>query len=446
LTQRVAVRARKLGIFDIGLLVMGSVIGSGIFRTPSVVAQRIPAPLLIVVAWFVGGLIALFGAFVLGELGARCSREGGAYAYLRLAFHPVVAFAYGWTSLLASFSGGLAAAAVLFAGYFLSSTALSASPTVVAIVTLALLVLVNAFGVRAGSNVQHVLTLLKLLALAAVVVAAFAVPANHHLQLSRVAGSPAGVTLAFGLAMIPVLFSYAGALVANFMSDEVHDPPKTLPTGLWVGMAGVALLYVLVNAGCLRALGVDGLARSMVPVSAVLQEATGSIGARLTSIAIAVATLGFLSNRMLTVPRMYRSMADDGLFFRWVGWIDPRTRVPVVAIALQGIAAIVIALSGDFNQILNFVVSLVYLFNGLLALALFVLRARDGAGGPTQAGGFRVPGHPVTTGIYLVASWSIAIVTYVSDPRSGLIGLGIVLSAIPIYAVWSRSGARKLQA
>jgi len=445
LKQRIAVRARKLGIFDIALLVMGSVIGSGIFRTPAVVAQRIPAPVLIIVAWLVGGLIALFGAFILGELGARCSREGGAYAYLRVAFHPVVAFAYGWTSLLASFSGGLAAAAVLFAGYFLSSTALSAPPTLVAIVTLATLVLVNSFGVRAGSNVQHVLTLLKLLALAAVVVAAFVVPANHHLQLSHVAGSPEGVTLAFGVAMIPVLFSYAGALVANFMSDEVHEPSKTLPTGLWVGMAGVALLYVLVNAGCLRALGVDGLARSTVPVSAVLQEATGSIGARLTSIAIAVATLGFLSNRMLTVPRMYRSMADDGLFFRWVGWIDPRTRVPVIAIALQGIAAIVIALSGDFNQILNFVVTLVYLFNGLLALALFVLRARDGANGSTQAGGFRVPGHPVTTGIYLIASWSIAIVTYVTDPRSGLIGLAIVLSAIPIYALWSRS-AKKLEA
>jgi basic amino acid/polyamine antiporter, APA family len=438
------VRARKLGIFDIALLVMGSVIGSGIFRTPANVAQRIPSPILIFAAWVLGGAIALFGAFVLGELGARSSRDGGAYAYLRDAFHPVVAFAYGWTSLLASFSGGLAAAAILFAGYFLSSTSLSAPPVLVAIVTLALLVLVNSFGVRAGSSVQHILTVLKLLALAAVVIAAFVVPPHPNLQLAKLAGSPVHVGLAFGIAMIPILFSYAGALVANFMSTEVHDPPKTLPTGLWLGMAGVAILYVLVNTGCLRALGVDGLARSTVPISAVLQEATGSIGARLTSIAIAIATLGFLSNRMLTVPRMYRSMADDGLFFRWVGWIDPRTRVPVIAIALQGIAAIVIALSGDFNQILNFVVSLVYLFNGLLGLALFVVRARDAAGDRKENVGFRVPGHPVTTAIYLVASWSIAIVTYVTDPRDGLFGLAIVLSAIPAYVLWSRSNARKM--
>jgi APA family basic amino acid/polyamine antiporter len=434
---------RRLGLFDVVLLVIGSVIGSGIFRTPAVVAQRLHIPGLTIAAWLTGGIVALFGAFILGELSARCPQDGGAYAYLRDAFHPVVAFAYGWTSLLASFSGGLAAAAVLFAGYFIASTGISIAPALVAAAALAALVLVNSLGMRQGSNLQSGLTLLKVVALVAFVIAAFVVHPNEHRQLGANAGASAGIAAAFGLAMVPILFSYNGALVANFMSAEAKDARRTLPLGLWLGIAGVAVLYVLVNVGCLRVLGVDGLARTPVPFAAVLNVATGSIGARLTSVIIAITALGFMSNRMLTVPRLYRAMAEDRLFFRWVGRLDPRTHVPVVAIALQGAVAILIALLRDYEHILNYVVSTFYLFNGLLALALFVIRARDRRAGSTQPAGFRVPGHPVTTSVYLVASWGVTIATYVAEPRDGLVGLAIVLSAVPAYALWARAGAGK---
>jgi basic amino acid/polyamine antiporter, APA family len=423
------------------LLVMGSVIGSGIFRTPAVVAQRIQVPALDLAAWLAGGIVTLFGAFVLGELAARHPDGCGVYAYLRDAFHPIVAFAYGWVALLGSFTGGLAAAAVLFAGYFLSLTGLEAAPALVATVALAVLALINLLGVREGSNIQGVLTVLKIAALGGLVAVAFALHPSAHRQLAGGAASPLGVAAAFGVAMIPILFTYNGAVVANFMSVEARHVARTLPFGLCVGMASVAVLYVLVNAACIRTLGIDGLARTAVPVSAVLQVAVGPTGARLASLIVAVTTLGFMSNRMLTVPRLYHAMAQDGLFFRAVAWVNPRTRVPVVAIALQAIVAIAIACSGDYDRILNYVVSTFYIFNGLFALALFVIRARDRRAWPVAADAFRVPWHPISTAIYLVASWGVAIATCVAYPRDGLVGLAIVLSAVPAYALWARHGA-----
>jgi APA family basic amino acid/polyamine antiporter len=433
---------RRLGVADVTLLVVGSVIGSGIFRTPAVVAGRLHSAPAILAAWATGGAIALFGAFVLGELGAR-RPEGGAYAYLREAFHPVVAFAYGWTAMLASFTGGLAAAAVLFAGYFVSLTGWHVSASVVAVAALVALAIVNCFGVREGSNVQNALTALKAGALVALVVAAATL--HGPIDSSSVTIAPLNETAGFALAMIPVLFAYNGAVVANFMTAEAKRVVQTLPRGLWVGMLAVALLYVLVNAGCIHALGIAGLARTTVPVSDVLRMAAGSDGARLASLAIAIATLGFMSNRMLTVPRLYHAMADDGLFFRSVAWVDPRTGAPVVAIALQAVLGAIIALSGSYDHILNYVVSTFYVFNGLLALALFVLCTRDRHAN-TQAPQFRVPWHPVSTGIYMLASWGVALATIIAYPRDGLAGVAILLSAIPAYLLWTRSTASKARA
>lgn len=420
------------------LIVVGSVIGSGIFRTPAVVAQSLPVAGLVPAAWFAGGIVALCGAFVLGELGARLPKSGGPYAYLRDAFHPIVGFAYGWTGLFASFSGGIAAAAALFAGYFLSLTGLRIWPSVVAVAVLALLVVVNALGVRAGNRLQRTLTLLKIVALLTIVAAGiFAHPAAVSTP-ARQAALPAWPG-ALGIAMIPILFSYNGAMVANFMAAETKDAARTLPLGLILGIACVTILYVLVNTSCIRVLGLGGLAQTPVPVSSVLFAWTGPLGSRIAALVVAIVTLGFMSNRMLTVPRLYQAMAHDGLFFHHVAQVNARTHAPVVAIAVQGVVAMLVALWGNYDQILNYVVATFYAFNGLLALALFVLRARDRTAVPSRA--FRVPGHPVSTAVYLVASWGVAIAACVSDPRAGLVGFAIVLSAIPAYFLWTRRGA-----
>ncbi len=429
---------RHLGLSDVALIVVGSVIGSGIFRTPAVVAQRLPMTGFVLGAWVAGGIVALCGALVLGELGARLPKGCGPYAYLSEAFHPIVGFAYGWTGLLASFSGGIAAAAALFAGYFLSLTGFRFAPSLVAAAALAALSLVNAFGVRTGNRLQGALTLLKIAALLAIVAAGiFAHPAAPSWPAAPIA--MAAWPGALGIAMIPILFSYNGAMVANFMAAETKDAVRTLPLGLILGMACVTILYVLVNASCLRVLGINGLAQTPVPASSVLFVWTGALGSRIAALVVAIVTLGFISNRVLTVPRLYQAMAQDGLFFRHVARIDPRTHAPVVAIALQGIVAMLIVLWGNYDQILNYVVATFYAFNGLLALALVVLRVRDRAA--ASPGGFRGPVHPVSMAVYLVASWGVAIAACVADPRDGLAGLGILLSAIPAYFLWTRRGA-----
>jgi APA family basic amino acid/polyamine antiporter len=228
-------------------------------------------------------------------------------------------------------------------------------------------------------------------------------------------------------------------MVANFMAPEAKNVTFTLPLGLWLGISGAAVLYLLVNAGCLRVLGADGLASTPVPAAAVLRAAAGSAGAQVASLAVALSTLGFISNRMLTIPRLYHAMADDGLFFRAVAWIDPRTHVPVVAIALQAAFAMLLALSGSYEHILNYVVSTFYVFNGLLALALFIIRARDRHAGIAHAARFRVPGHPFSTALYMLVSWGVAIATYVSYPGDAIVGIAILLSAVPVYFIWTRA-------
>ncbi len=430
---------RRLSTFDVALIVIGSVIGSGIFRTPAVVAQRAASAPLIITAWIAGGVVALFGAFVLGELAARRPDDCGIYVHLRDAFHPIVGFAFGWASLLGAYSGGLAAAAIFFSGYFLALTSLAIAPGIVAAVTLGGLALLNALGVRQGATTQNILTILKVMALAAVIVAGLA--GNHRPpHAADLVSSPKfGPLGGFGVAMIPVLFAYLGATVVSFMATETKDAARALPRGLALGMIGVTLVYVLVNAACIRALGVAHLAHTDVPVAAVLAQSAGPIATRLASIAVAVTTLGFMSNRMLTVPRLYHAMAADGLFFRGVAWIDPRTHVPVVAILLQAAFAMGIALWSGYAHILNFVVAISYAFAGALALAVFVFRARDRKAGAIRTGGFRVPWHPFSTSVFMLASWGVTVATCIAYPRDGFLGLAILCSAVPAYLLWSRS-------
>src|SRR5579863_57199 len=258
---------RRLGVLDMALIVMGSVIGSGIFRTPAVVAQRAPHAGMILAVWATGGAVELFGVFVLGELGARRPDDCGVYAYLRDALHPIVGFAFGWSGILAAYSGGLAAAAILFAGYFLSLTGLTFAPALVAAVALGLLALLNALGVRQGATFQNALTILKLAAVLAIVVAGLVAHPHAALQPAAAAAAPLTAIGAFSVALIPVLFAYAGSTVANFMAGETKDAARTMPAGLALGMIGVVLVYVLLNAACIRVLGVNGLAHTDVPAA-----------------------------------------------------------------------------------------------------------------------------------------------------------------------------------
>lgn len=431
--------ARRLGPFDAGLIVMGGIIGSGIFRNPSVVAQRVHTPWLIMLVWCVGGAIALLGAFLFAELAARRPTDGGMYAYMRDAFHPVVAFMYGWTLLLVSQSGGMAAAAVTFGGYFEPLTGLHVDARLLAVIILIILTVVNCLGVREGSNLQNAFMIVKIAAIAALIaVGLFAHPSAGATHAVPGFSTTVGLFSAMGVAMIPVLFSYSGWQTSSFMTAELKNPAKTLPIGMLWGVGAAIVLYVLVNFISIRVLGATGLMHTDAPAAAVMRIALGPVGARLIALAVALSTLGFLSNQMLTSPRVYHAMAQDGSFFKAVAWVHPKTRVPMVAIALQGIVALVITLSGRYDQILNYVTSIDYIFFGLAAIALFAFRRRDARDGADSHVGYRMPGHPWSTVLFGVVAWSVVVDTWVKYPSDSLIGLGILLAAIPIYFLWRR--------
>lgn len=446
--------ARRVGLFDATMVVIGGIVGAGIFRNPHVVATEVHSRWLILGVWLLGGLIALAGAFVYAELTASRAAVGGQYAYLKEAYHPALAFTYGWGLLLVVQTGGMAAVSVTFADYSLRLLELSGADTFVSILkglgaatglgpgkvmaTAALLALtvVNCLGVRAGTTLQSCLTVLKMVAIGGLVAGG--------LFLAKGAAGGAEVqaasdsSLHAGAAMVPVLFAYGGWQTACFIAGEVKDPNRNLPLGLLFGVLGVVALYLSVNWVCLRTLGPAGLAATTTPAADVAQAALGARGSLFISAGIVISTLGFLSQGMLTAPRVYFAMADDGLFFRGLARIHPITQAPVAAIALQGILAAAIALTGRYEQILNYVVSVDFLFVGLTATCIFVLRRRDAAAGRPR-GGFGVPGHPWTTLLFIAACWLVVLNSIHAQPANSLVGLALMLTGVPVCWIWNRS-------
>jgi APA family basic amino acid/polyamine antiporter len=423
------------------MLVMGGIVGAGIFMNPYVVAQQVHTPALILGAWIFGGIIGVGGAFIWAELAATLPEVGGQYAYLREAYHPAVAFLYGWVLLLVIQTGGMAAVSITFARYFLELTGMRAQDWVVATAALGTLTLINCLGVKAGGRTQSALMVMKIVAIAALVIAGLALTGRHVTTTS--AAERAWSLASFGGAMVPVLFAYGGWQTANFLAAEVKEPRKNLPRGLLLGVLGVVVLYTAVNWVCLRSLGPQALAATSTPATAVMRLALGSRGARFIAAAIAISTLGFLGQSILTAPRVYFAMADDGLFFRAVAWLDPRTRVPVVAIVLQSVWTIVIVRSGRYEQILNYVVSMDFLFFGLTATTIFVFRQRAARGAPGPGAGYRVPGHPVTTAVFVAICWWVVANTIYRYPENSLIGFALLLAGIPVYWFWSRRASSR---
>lgn len=422
--------ARRLGPLDVTLIVMGGIIGSGIFMNPAVVARHVHTPALILAAWGFGGVVALAGAFVYAELAARRPHVGGQYAYLRDAFHPALAFAYGWGLLLVVQSGGMAAVAITFARYFRELTGLPLLDGVTAALALGALTAINLLGVRAGGAAQNGLMVLKIGAVLALVVAgAWIAPAAATAGPPAAADSLAG----FGAALAPVMFAYGGWQTASFLAGEVKAPRRDLPRGLVLGVLGVIALYVAVSAVCLRVLGAGGLAATTAPATAVMRAALGESGARLIAAGIAISTLGFLSQSMLTAPRVYYAMAADGVFPAALARLHPVTRVPALAIVLQGTAATLIAWSGSYERILGYVVAVDWIFFALTACALFVFRRREGGDAPA-----RVPLHPWTTAAFVLASAAIVAGAVMAAPGQSAIGIGLLAASLPAYAWWRR--------
>jgi len=412
------------------MLVIGGIVGVGIFVNPAVVARSLHSPTLVLAAWSAGGLIAILGAFVYAELAARIPATGGEYVYLRDTYGSLTAFLFGWTTLLVVHTGGLAAVSIVFAKNLnlLANGALPEPAVVIAV--LAALTAINCLGVKSGNVAQAALGTLKILAIAALIAAGLWLAPRAAAPLGR----SVGTARSFGAAMIPVVFTYGGWQTANYVAGEMKSPARNLARALLVGVMAVIALYLLVNIACLRALGVAALGQTLTPVSDVLQRAAGPVGARLAAAAIALSALAFLSQGMLTGPRVSFAMARDGLFFRQIATIDESSRVPVMAILLQAAWTCILALSGTYEQILSYVIAMNFLFFGISASCLFVLRRRDKVGAP--AAGYRAPLHPWSTGLFILACAAIVVCSFWAYPVNSLVGYAIMLLGIPPFLYW----------
>jgi APA family basic amino acid/polyamine antiporter len=428
--------ARRLGLFSGTMAVIGGIIGGGIFRTPAAVAERVGSGGMILAVWIAGGVVALAGALCFGELGQRRPRAGGGYVYLRETWGPLPAFLYGWALLLVIASGAIAAIAVTFADYTLALTGLSrrfALPLAVAAIVF--VSGVNYFGVRPGAVLQNLFTLLKLLALAVLVIAGLAA------GLPPTGPAPPAAPSAFGAALVPVLFTYGGWQQTNFLAEEMVNPERDLPRALLLGVAVVIATYLLANLAYLEVLGPAGLAASTAPAADAMRRAIGPAGGTLISAGVAVSTFGFLNLVVLVTPRVFQAMAADRLFFPWLARLHPVHRTPAAAIGLQALWASALALSGSFSQLVDYVAFADWVFFGLTVAGLFVYRRRDRAAG-TPSGAFRVPGYPWTPALFVAASIFVVVSSVMATPRNALIGTGLLALGVPVFWYWSRQRRR----
>lgn len=425
---------RVLTPFDATMVVIGGIIGSGIFINPYIVAQRLSTGPLVLAAWVAGGAIALVGALAYAELGTRAPRAGGQYVYLRDGLHPLLGFLYGWALIVSIESGAVAAVALTFAQYALRLTGASESAAApLAVAAIVLLSVVNAVGVKPGSRVLNVFVVLKVAALAVLIGAGLIVggASGWWRDSQQVTHAP---LLAFGTALVPILFAYGGWQNANYVAEEIERPERTLPVSLLAGTAIVVLVYVLVNLVYLRALGLGGLASTTTPAADAAQHMFGSLGRTFVAAAIAVSTFGFLDLAILAPTRVYYAVAADGAFPEALARLHPRFGTPVLAIAVQSTWSIALLLTGNYGELLNTVVFADWIFFGLTVTSLFVYRRRDSGTGS----GYRMPGYPVLPGAFVMVAATIVYSVVRADPYRAGLGALLLAAGVPVYYWFTR--------
>ena len=424
---------RALGPFDGTMVVIGGIIGAGIFINPYLVARTLDSPAAVLAAWAAGGAVALIGAFAYAELGRRLPRAGGQYVYLSEAWHPLAGFLYGWALLLLIETGAMAAVAITFAEYAMRLVGTTgANPRPLAVAAIVILSAVNYMGVKPGSRVLNVLVMLKVAALAALILFAWWTPsAPDWLTRGRIDDTPTG-PVAFGAALVPILFAYGGWQTANYLAEEMRDPRRHLPLSLIAGTIVVVIVYVLINVAYLRTLGLEGLAATTTPAADATEQWLGAAGERFVSAAIAVSTFGFLNHGILAATRVYYAMAADRAFFPALGRLHPRYRTPAAAIVVQSAWAIALALTGTYGDLLDTVVFADWIFFGLTVAGLFVLRT-DVAGDD----GYRMPGYPWLPALFVVVAGAVVVSVVLAAPARSAVGATLLLAGVPVF-YWFR--------
>jgi basic amino acid/polyamine antiporter, APA family len=441
---------RELGLFDSIVVVAGGIIGVGIFANPSNVARIVADPVLILLVWMIGGAVALIGGFVWAELASRFPEVGGQYVYLQRAYPPVVGFLYGIALLFIINGGSLAAVSILFASYVDRSLVTLGAIGIrgVAAAALVTLTAVNAIGIRAGKRTNNALMAAKVIGMVALVALASgrgASPASRFdLSVDHLSAR-----MLF-TALIPILFAYGGWQSCANIAAEIKDPQRNLPRANVFGVLVVVALYVTLNLAYLWVLTPAQIAASSALASDMAFAAAGRAGAQFVTALIVISTLGFLSVVILTGPRLYYAMAADGLFFQRAARLHPRYRTPVFALWFQCAVSLILLTTNTYDQLLSYVVFADWLFFGLTAGALLIVRRKeirppsprsgtelergDGGrgGGRRSAAGTevaRVPGHPWTTLTFVAVAVGVVVDSFVVYPTQSLIGSTILTAA-----------------
>jgi APA family basic amino acid/polyamine antiporter len=429
---------RVLGFWDIIAIVVGGVIGSGIFIVPAAVAKQAQTPLLILAVWVLGGLLSFFGALSFSELGAAYPHAGGVYIYLREAYGSLLAFLFGWTLFLVIDSGAIATLAVAFStSYltrFISLTALQAK--LISVALIAFLVIINYVGVKAGAFLQNLLTVIKFGALVGVcgvvfflgkgTTSNFVLPPMPHLSL--------GLMGPLGVALVATLWAYKGWESATYSAGETRNPERNLPAGLFVGVLIIVGIYVLTNLAYLYVIPSGTMAESPKIASDAMNLVIGPVGASVIAFIILFSISGAANATVITSPRVYFAMARDGLFFSKVAAVHPRFLTPHFSIVALGIWSAVLSLSGTFEQLFTYVIFGEWLFFGLTVAAVIILRKKR----PDLPRPYKTWGYPVTPVIFILAALVISLNSLINAFGSSFRGLLIIALGIPAYAYWKR--------
>jgi APA family basic amino acid/polyamine antiporter len=427
---------RVLGLVDVIGIVIGSVIGSGIFIVPAAIAAQVKSPLLIFAVWMVGGTLSFFGALSFAELGAAFPQAGGMYIYLREAYGPLVAFLFGWTLFLVIDSGTIATLAVAFSAkflpYFFPLTPLATK--LISIGLIAFLVAVNFVGVRWGALLQNLLTLVKVAAVIGMSAVIFFVARGDASHFVSPSPPPFSLNLAgaFGVALVASLWAYKGWEAVTFSAGEIRNPQRNLPLGLLAGTALIAALYIVANLAYLYVLPASAIARSGRIATDVMKIAIGPFGASIVALAILFSIAGAANGNVLTSPRVYFAMARDRLFFRRVADIHPRFLTPYISILLMGAWSAVLSASGTFEQLFTYVVFGQWIFFGLTVGAVLILRRKR----PHIPRPYRTWGYPLTPVIFILSALLISLNSLMAQFWNALAGLVIILLGVPAYFFW----------
>jgi amino acid transporter len=435
--------ARRLGLWSAVAVVVGTTIGSGIFRTPASVAQLVGDVPLFLVAWILGGAVALAGALTYAELAAAFPRSGGIYVFLREGFGPLPAFLFGWAELWIIRPGAFGAIGITASAYTLRTLGLDPAAEIAGLPLRAeqalgaayilIVAAVNYYGIHRGAVLQNVSTALKVGALALLVLIGLAL--GDGATVGAITAQRAAVGLSpFLLAMVGILWAYDGWADLSFIGGEVREPGRNLPRALLLGTGAVVVLYLAANAVYLYLIPMAQMRGAELVAADVAALVIGPVGVALVSGAIAVSTFGTLNGSMMTAPRIFFAMAEDRLFPAAIARVDPVTRSPTGAVVLTALLGVVFISIRTFTELANQFVIGIWPFYALAVAAVFVLRRRR----PDLERPYRAWGYPAVPALFLLGSLLLLGNYLVTEPGAFALDIGVILTGIPAYYLWLR--------